>query len=155
MADDLIQLAIIQDVFSDDIERQLDVTIKFGRLLSKARNPPIDKVIECRAVRRFIEWSLPASGTLNLRRAYYPIVVYHRVPNPSSRLPRHSRIQHLVLLSTPKSSSAPKLFPNSLICCPHLFSTSGSRLYGLLGALWEIVRVAGIMCSGRVHCDLC
>ncbi|KAG1862653.1 ARM repeat-containing protein [Suillus subluteus] len=44
---------MISDVFSHDPDRQLDATMKFQKLLSKERNPPIEKVIECGVVPHF------------------------------------------------------------------------------------------------------
>ena len=58
---------MINGVFSDDSERQLDATTKFRKLLSKEKNPPIEKVIECRVVPRFVQFLREGHSMLQVR----------------------------------------------------------------------------------------
>ncbi|KAG0021937.1 Importin alpha subunit (Karyopherin alpha subunit) (Serine-rich RNA polymerase I suppressor protein), partial [Podila clonocystis] len=48
--------AMIQGVMSDNVDDQLTATTRFRKLLSKERNPPIDEVIRCGVVPKFVEF---------------------------------------------------------------------------------------------------
>jgi HEAT repeat protein len=61
---------MINGVFSDDTERQLDATTKFRKLLSKEKNPPIEKVIECRVVPRFVHFLREGHSMLQFEAAW-------------------------------------------------------------------------------------
>lgn len=58
---------LVSGVFSDDVDRQLDATTKFRKLLSKEKNPPIEKVIECGVVPRFVEFLRGNHSMLQVR----------------------------------------------------------------------------------------
>jgi importin subunit alpha-1 len=71
---------MISGVFSDDPERQLDATTKFRKLLSKEKNPPIERVIECGVVPRFVEFLKHGHAMLQVCCSYAlvhnPIEIY-------------------------------------------------------------------------------
>lgn len=54
LADELPRM--IEDAMSDNLDRQLDATTKFRKLLSKEKSPPIERVIASGVVPRFVEF---------------------------------------------------------------------------------------------------
>ncbi|KAK0232998.1 armadillo-type protein [Armillaria fumosa] len=64
-ADDLMSA-----VFSNDVEKQLDATTRFRKLLSKEKNPPIERVIECGVVPRFVEFLRTGTSMLQFEAAW-------------------------------------------------------------------------------------
>jgi len=57
---------MVTGVFSNNVEEQLIATAKFRKILSKERNPPIERVIECGVIPRFVEFLSSPHNTLQV-----------------------------------------------------------------------------------------
>lgn len=58
---------MVAGVFSDNAGEQLVATAKFRKILSKERNPPIEKVIECGVIPRFVEFLSSDTNSLQVK----------------------------------------------------------------------------------------
>lgn len=63
--DDLPQM--IAGVMSDNMDQQLECTTRFRKLLSKEKNPPIERVIACGVVPRFVEFLRSTHSMIQVR----------------------------------------------------------------------------------------
>ena len=58
---------VIQAVFLDDSARQLEATTTLRKLLSNTRNPPVNHIIACGVVPRFVEFLAGPHAALQVR----------------------------------------------------------------------------------------
>lgn len=66
-------MTLIQDVNSNDVEKQYDATTKFRKLLSKENDPPIKDVINTGVVPKFVEFLRSPHGLLQVSISFLPI----------------------------------------------------------------------------------
>ncbi|KAI7860797.1 armadillo-type protein [Circinella umbellata] len=62
--------ALVQGVYSANVEEQLEATQQFRKLLSREKNPPIEQVIACNVVPRFVEFLQSEHTVLQFEAAW-------------------------------------------------------------------------------------
>ena len=62
---------MVAGVFSENLEEQVSATTRFRKILSKERNPPIEKVIECGVIPRFVEFLSATDSTLQVELIFF------------------------------------------------------------------------------------
>lgn len=61
---------MLDNINSEELDRQLDATTKFRKVLSKEKNPPIEQVIQCGVVPRFVQFLKSPHTVLQFEAAW-------------------------------------------------------------------------------------